>query len=65
MMQTTTARPYLITQEEILDRWLYRALEGGFQIAIWRAPKSNSIQLILDQTKVIKRVNLEIGRAHV
>nr|WP_245553486.1 chorismate-binding protein [Echinicola vietnamensis] len=60
MMQTTTARPYLITQEEILDRWLYRALEGGFQIAIWRAPKSNSIQLILDQTKVIKRVNLEL-----
>ncbi|QDH81553.1 isochorismate synthase [Echinicola soli] len=59
-MNTPTADTHLITQEEVLDRWLCSALEGGFQIAIWRAPKSNSVQLILDQTKEIKRVNLEL-----
>ncbi len=59
-MNTPTADRHLLTQEELLDRWLYAALEGDYQLAVWKSPNSKNIQFILDQTGEIKRVNLEL-----
>lgn len=62
MKQVSTARPHLYTQEEILDNWLLKALTGGHQIAVWRTPKSAEIEIVLDQTEKIKRVDLELDK---
>ncbi|AWW33228.1 isochorismate synthase [Echinicola strongylocentroti] len=59
-MNTPTATSPVITQEEALDQWLYKALTGDHQIAIWRTPKTNSAEIILDQSGKTKRVNLEL-----
>jgi len=59
-MEISTALPSTATQEDFLDRKLHEALCGGHQIAVWKSPKSNTIQLILDRTEKIKKVDLEL-----
>ncbi|GAB3646534.1 hypothetical protein GCM10028791_06930 [Echinicola sediminis] len=59
-MDISTASLSTTTLEEFLDRKLFEALCGGHQIAVWKSPKNNSIQLVLDKTEKIKKVALEL-----
>lgn len=62
MMDISTAQPTTISQEEFIAFKLYDALKGGHQIAIWKSPKSSSIELIVDKTKKVKKVDLDLDQ---
>ncbi|WP_200976187.1 chorismate-binding protein [Echinicola sp. 20G] len=59
-MSISTVKTSLTTQEKTIDCLVHHALIGGHQIAVWKSPKNNEIQLILDKTDKIKRVELEL-----
>nr|WP_215223409.1 chorismate-binding protein [Echinicola shivajiensis] len=61
-MDISTAQPTTISQEEFIAFKLYDALKGGHQIAIWKSPKSSSIQLIVDKTEKVKKVDLDLDQ---
>ena len=59
-MQTTLDNTQ-ISLENYLGNLLYWHMVEGNQIAVWRKPKSNILQIILDKTGILKKVtpNLE------
>ncbi|WP_186756323.1 chorismate-binding protein [Echinicola salinicaeni] len=61
-MDISTAQPKTISQEELIALRLYDALKGGHQIAIWKSPKSSAVQLIVDKTEKVKKVDLDLDQ---
>ncbi|UCS95637.1 chorismate-binding protein [Echinicola marina] len=61
-MDISTAQPKTICLEEFISWKLYDALKGGHQIAIWKSPKSTTVQVIVDKTEKIKKVDLDLDQ---
>lgn len=59
-MDNITDKVKQFNQEEFLDLALLAALEGNFQIAVWKKPKENLIQIIIDKNEKVKHVPLQL-----
>jgi isochorismate synthase len=49
-----------LTQEAYLDKVLWYALDKGFNFAAWRKPKTNQVEIIIDQNPALKKGNPQI-----
>jgi isochorismate synthase len=49
-----------LTQEAYLDKVLWYALEKGFNFAVWRKPKANRVEIILDKNPALKKGNPQL-----
>jgi len=58
-MSSTTSEK-IFTQEQYLDAVFNYVLEHGFSVAVWRKPKSNQIEIVIDTNKEIKRLPLQL-----
>jgi isochorismate synthase len=59
-MYTTAIQIKKYTHEEFLDLVLLAALEGEFQIAVFKKPKDQVVHILIDTTERIKRVPLQL-----
>ncbi|MDN3670099.1 chorismate-binding protein [Echinicola jeungdonensis] len=59
-MNTPTTESNILCLENVLERLLFQSLESNYQIAIWRSPKSNMVQVIIDKSDKVKKVALDL-----
>jgi isochorismate synthase len=53
-----------IDQSEILDILFQLGLESGGSFAIWRRPKTQKLEFILDESQNIERISIELEDLH-
>lgn len=59
-MDTGTVQEIIYSQEEFLDLVLLGALEGRFQLAVFKHPNEQRVHILIDTTDRIKRVPLQL-----
>ncbi|KEO74586.1 chorismate-binding protein [Anditalea andensis] len=52
----------VITQEQYLNAVFNYVLEHGFSLAVWRKPKSDQLEVIIDTNKDIKKLPLQLDK---